>query len=208
MNKYGKFKNRTLQGEIMYPVKVSIDYPTEPLSKVTSLFRIIVAIPIMIVLSAVSGATAGGSLTFGPMLMIVFRQKYPKCWYDWNLALTQFSTRVTSYLMLMSDKYPSTDEEQNVKLTLEYPDATKLNRWLALVKWFLAIPHYIFLAFLFIGAIFSTLIALFSILFTGKYPEALFRYNEGVIRWGTNVSSYAFLMLTDQYPPFSLSASE
>lgn len=208
MNKYGKFKNRTLQGEIMYPVKVSIDYPTEPLSKVTSLFRIIVAIPIMIVLSAVSGATAGGSLTFGPMLMIVFRQKYPKCWYDWNLALTQFSTRVTSYLMLMSDKYPSTDEEQNVKLTLEYPDATKLNRWLALVKWFLAIPHYIVLAFLFIGAIFSTLIALFSILFTGKYPEALFRYNDAVIRWGTNVSAYAFLMLTDQYPPFSLSASK
>lgn len=208
MNKYGKFKNRTLQGEIMYPVKVSIDYPTEPLSKVTSLFRIIVAIPIMIVLSAVSGATAGGSLTFGPMLTIVFRQKYPKWWYDWNLALTQFSTRVTSYLMLMSDKYPSTDEEQNVKLTLEYPDATKLNRWLALVKWFLAIPHYIVLAFLFIGAIFSTLIALFSILFTGKYPEALFIYNEAVIRWGTNVSAYAFLMLTDQYPPFSLSASK
>lgn len=204
----------------MKNVTVSIDYPSEPLNRTTTLFRIVVAIPILILISSVSGsaimlgsgknatavAAAGGTLVLGPLLMIVFRQKYPRWWFDWNLALTQFSARVSTYMMLMTDKYPSTDEEQSVHLNIEYPDATKLNRWLPLVKWFLAIPHYIALLFLSIGVIFSVLISWFAILFTGKYPESLFRYNEGVLRWSTNVSAYALLLTTDQYPPFSLKA--
>lgn len=203
----------------MKNVTVSIDYPSEPLNRTTTLFRIVVAIPILILISSVSGsaimlgsgknatvAAAGGTLVLGPLLMIVFRQKYPRWWFDWNLALTQFSARVSTYMMLMTDRYPSTDEEQSVHLNIEYPDATKLNRWLPLVKWFLAIPHYIALLFLSIGVIFSVLISWFAILFTGKYPESLFRYNEGVLRWSTNVSAYALLLTTDQYPPFSLKA--
>lgn len=204
----------------MKNVTVSIDYPSEPLNRTTTLFRIVVAIPILILISSVSGsaimlgsgknatavAAAGGTLVLGPLLMIVFRQKYPRWWFDWNLALTQFSARVSTYMMLMTDKYPSTDEEQSVHLNIEYPDVTKLNRWLPLVKWFLAIPHYIALLFLSIGVIFSVLISWFAILFTGKYPESLFRYNEGVLRWSTNVSAYALLLTTDQYPPFSLKA--
>ncbi len=204
----------------MKNVTVSIDYPSEPLNRTTTLFRIVVAIPILILISSVSGsaimlgsgknatavAAAGGTLVLGPLLMIVFRQKYPRWWFDWNLALTQFSARVSTYMMLMTDKYPSTDEEQSVHLNIEYPDATKLNRWLPLVKWFLAIPHYIALLFLSIGVIFSVLISWFAILFTGKYPESLFKYNEGVLRWSTNVSAYALLLTTDQYPPFSLKA--
>lgn len=149
-------------------------------------------------------STAGGTLIMGPLLMILFRQKYPRWWFDWNLELTRFSTRVTTFAMLMSDKYPSTDDEQNVHLSIEYPDATQLNRWLPLVKWFLAIPHYIVLFFLSIGVAFSVLISWFAIMFTGTYPKSLFTYNEGVIRWGTRVSAYAFLMATDEYPPFSL----
>ena len=203
----------------MKNVTVSIDYPSEPLNRTTTLFRIVVAIPILILISSVSGsaimlgsgknatvAAAGETLVLGPLLMIVFRQKYPRWWFDWNLALTQFSARVSTYMMLMTDRYPSTDEEQSVHLNIEYPDATKLNRWLPLVKWFLAIPHYIALLFLSIGVIFSVLISWFAILFTGKYPESLFRYNEGVLRWSTNVSAYALLLTTDQYPPFSLKA--
>lgn len=203
----------------MKNVTVSIDYPSEPLNRTTTLFRIVVAIPILILISSVSGsaimlgsgknatvAAAGGTLVLGPLLMIVFRQKYPRWWFDWNLALTQFSARVSTYMMLMTDRYPSTDEEQSVHLNIEYPDATKLNRWLPLVKWFLAIPHYIALLFLSIGVIFSVLISWFAILFTGKYPESLFKYNEGALRWSTNVSAYALLLTTDQYPPFSLKA--
>lgn len=202
----------------METVKVNIDYPTEPLNRTTSFFRIFTLIPIAIVLSTVSGgasmmgggetktvvAAAGGTLVAGPLLMILFRQKYPKWWFDWNLELTRFSTRVGTYVLLMTDKYPSTDEVQNVHIEIQYPDAKQLNRWLVLVKWFLAIPHYIALFFLTIGVFFTTLFSWFAILFTGKYPEGFFRYNEGVIRWSTRVTAYAFILATDEYPPFSL----
>ena len=183
----------------MDSVTVSIDYPTEPLNKTTTFFRLIVALPIFVILSSIST-----TLFLGPLLMIVFRQKYPRWWFEWNLQMTKFSTRVSSYLLLMTDKYPSTDEEQNVHINIEYPEATKLNRWLPIIKWILVIPHIIVLAFLFVGVIFTTLFAWFAILFTGKYPKSLFNYAEGVLRWSTRVTAYAFLLTTDQYPEFSL----
>jgi hypothetical protein len=139
------------------------------------------------------------------LLMILFRQKYPKWWFDWNLALSRFGLRVCTYLALMRDEYPSTDEEQAVHLDLRYPNVgSDLNRWLPLVKWFLAIPHYIVLVFLYVGVIFSVIIAWFAILFTGRYPKGLFNYVVGVMCWGYRVVGYAFLMLTDHYPPFSI----
>jgi Domain of unknown function (DUF4389) len=148
---------------------------------------------------------AGGLLVFGPLLMILFRQKYPRWWFDWNLNLLRFSNRVGAYLALMDDRYPSTDEEQNVHLDIAYPDVRQdLNRWLPLVKWFLAIPHFIVLTFLWIGAVVAVIIAWFAILFTGRYPRGLFDYVEGVIRWGNRVTAYAFLLATDRYPPFRL----
>jgi hypothetical protein len=138
--------------------------------------------------------------------MLLFRQKYPQWWFDWNLALTRFSYRVTSYLALLRDEYPSTDEEQAVHVDVPYPDAVRdLNRWLPLVKWFLAIPHYIVLFFLFIAAFVCVIIAWFAILFTGRYPEGLFNFVTGVLRWSLRVSAYAFLLTTDRYPPFRLS---
>jgi hypothetical protein len=202
-----------------YPVTLSITYPDRSLDRLTSFFRIFTVIPIAIVLGTVGGGTwhwgsdhgdsvaagAGGILFLAPLLMILFRGKYPRWWFDFNLQLQRFATRVTAYLALMDDRYPSTDEEQSVRLHYPYPDvATELNRWLPLVKWFLAIPHYVVLFFLEIGAVIAVIIAWFAILFTGRYPQSLFSYVEGVIRWHNRVIGYAIVLVTDTYPPFRL----
>ena len=205
-----------------YPVRFSVDYPDRQLNRMSTAFRVFAAIPILIVLSAVSGgdflefgrdagrgsiATGGGILFLGPLFMIVFRQKYPRWWFDWNLEFSRFSGRVVAYLALMDDRYPSTDEEQSVQLEFDYPDVQRdLNRWLPLVKWLLAIPHYIALAVLYIVLVFVVLFAWFAIIFTGRYPRAMFDFAEGVLRWSTRVFAYAFVLVTDDYPPFSLSA--
>ncbi|GGM72896.1 hypothetical protein GCM10012275_49410 [Longimycelium tulufanense] len=151
-------------------------------------------------------AGAGGLLFFGPLLMILFRQKYPRWWFDWNLNLFRFQNRVSVYLALLRDEYPSTDEEQAVHLDIDYPDVPRdLNRWLPLVKWLLAIPHYILLFFLNIALVIAAIIAWFAILFTGRYPSGLFGFVVGVLRWNNRVTAYAFLLFTDRYPPFRLS---
>ena len=204
-----------------YPVQLSIDYPDRPLNRLTSFFRIFTIIPIAIVLSAVSAggtwessssghattvaAGAGGLLFFGPLLMILFRRKYPRWWFDWNLELQRFGARVGTYLALMNDQYPSTDEHQWLHLDYAYPDAaTDLNRWLPLIKWFLAIPHYIVLFFLDIAVFVVVIIAWFAILFTGRYPRGMFGFVEGVVRWHNRVIGYALTLVTDRYPPFRL----
>ena len=204
------------QGE--YPLTFSVEYPDRDLDRVTTGFRIIVAIPILILLAAVGGGEAGGNggawvaagsggvLFFPVFLMIVFRQKYPRWWYDWNLELLRFENRVFVYLGLMDDRYPATDERQSVSLEFPYPDAKQgLNRWLPLVKWFLAIPHYVVLIFLGLAAFVCVIFAWFAILFTGRYPRGLFDFVEGVMRWTNRVTAYAFILVTDQYPPFRLS---
>jgi hypothetical protein len=204
-----------------YPVQFSVDYPDRPLDRLTTFFRIFVAIPILFVLGSVTGGTwqstsgtrttvieagAGGLLFFGPLLMILFRQKYPRWWFDWNLELQRFGTRVAAYLALMDDRYPSTDEQQSVHLDYPYPDAARdLTRWLPLVKWFLAIPHYVVLVFLDIAAVVVVIIAWFAILFTGRYPRGIFDFVAGVIRWHNRVLAYALVLVTDRYPPFRLS---
>jgi hypothetical protein len=196
----------------VYPVRFSVEYPERALDRLTSALRIFTVIPIAIVLASIGGyssyAGAGGAILFiPPLLMILFRQKYPRWWYDWNLELLRFTNRVAVYLALMDDRYPSTDEQQSVRLDFAYPDAkAELNRWLPLVKWLLAIPHYIVLLVLYIGAIIAVIVAWFAVLFTGHYPRDLFNYVEGVIRWGNRVLGYAFLLVTDRYPPFRLRA--
>lgn len=202
-----------------YPASLAIDYPDRPLNRLTTFFRIFTLIPIAIILGLVSGANTdwsapsgwswlfatGGILFLATLLMILFRQKYPRWWFDWNIALTKFSTRVGAYVALLTDRYPSTDEEQSVHIDIPYPDVPKdLNRWLPLVKWFLAIPHYIVLACLGIAAIVCVVAAWFAILFTGRYPRGLFDFVVGVTRWGLRVSAYAALLTTDRYPLFSL----
>jgi hypothetical protein len=206
--------------QAMYPVQFSVDYPDRPLNRLSTFFRLILVIPIAIVLGAVDGgswqwtngrtmavaAGAGGLLFFAPLLMIVFRQKYPRWWFDWNLELQRFGVRVGAYLALMDDRYPSTTDHQSVHLDYPYPDAERdLNQWLPLVKWFLAIPHYIVLFFLHIALVVVVILAWFAILFTGHYPRSMFDFVEGVIRWDNRVLAYAFVLVTDQYPPFRLS---
>ena len=202
------------------PARLDIDYPEEGLNRVTTLFRLILAIPIVVVLVVLTGgggpntqqfdeilmavASVGGVVFLPVLLMIVFRRKYPRWWFDWNLELTRFSTRVVAYFLLLRDEYPSTDEEQAVHLELDYPDAERdLNRWLPLVKWLLAIPHYIVLTFLGIIAMVLLVLAWFAILFTGRYPRGMFGFVLGVGRWALRVQAYAILLTTDRYPPFS-----
>jgi hypothetical protein len=212
-----------VEGRPRHPVQFAVAYPDRDLDRATTFFRIFTLIPIAIVLGAVDGgstytsraghysgtfaAGAGGTLVLAPLLMILFRQKYPRWWFDWNLQLLRFTSRVAVYATLMDDTYPSTDEEQSVRLDFPYPDAREgLNRWLPLVKWLLAIPHYIVLVFLSIAGLVCVVIAWFAILFTGRYPRGLFDFVEGVLRWWNRVVGYAFVLVTDEYPPFSLSA--
>jgi len=205
-----------------YPANLDVDYPKQ-LNRLTTFFRVVWALPILVILTILSvsggegftneagkemsqsGAGILGGLFAATGLMILFRQRYPKWWFDFALELNRFSARVGAYLFLLTDLYPSTVEKQSVRLDVTYPDAKKgLNRWLPLVKWFLAIPHYFVLLVLMIAAFVATVIAWFSILFTGRYPKGLFDFVVGVGRWNIRVTAYAFLLTTDQYPPFSL----
>ena len=202
-----------------YPVQFDVAYPNRDLNRLTTAFRILMVIPIAIVMGTLGGhdywnwgkgahvAEVGGGVLFLPvLLMIVFRQKYPRWWYDWNIELLRFTNRVFVYLALMDDTYPSTDERQSVSLEMPYPNVQQdLNRWLPIVKWLLAIPHLIVLFFLFLAAIVCAICAWFAVLFTGRYPRGLFDFITGVFRWSNRVSGYAFVLVTDEYPPFRLS---
>ncbi|MBT8164487.1 MAG: DUF4389 domain-containing protein [Acidimicrobiia bacterium] len=182
-----------------YAARLSVDYPDRDLDRLSTFFRIFYLIPIVIVVSAL-----GGMLTIPALLLIVFRQKYPRWWFDFNLEFTRFSTRISAYGALISDEYPSTTDEQYVHLELDYPDAKALNRWAPLYKWFLAIPHYLVLAVLGIAVLLALIVAWFIILFTGRYPEGIYDFVVGVMRWSLRVQAYAVLLITDEYPPFSL----
>ena len=204
-----------------YPVTFAVEYPERSLNRLTSFFRIFTIIPIAILLSTITGysttyegvgdttvtiAVSGvGLLVIPVLLMILFREKYPRWWFDWNLQLQSFVNRIGVYALLMDDRYPATDEEQGVRLGYSYPDVeTDLGRGMPLVKWLLAIPHYVVLFFLDIGVFFAVIAAWFAILFTGRFPRGLFDYVEGVMRWHNRVVGYAFALVTDDYPPFRL----
>ncbi|MEQ1899495.1 MAG: DUF4389 domain-containing protein [Devosia sp.] len=205
-----------------YAARFDVEYPQQQIDRMTTFFRLIWAIPILILLGVLNSGgeahytdhtgrmvqqTGGGlaaGLFFATLLMILFRQRYPRWWFDFAVELARFGARVGAYLLLLTDRYPSTVETQSVHLEVDYPDAEKLNRWLPLVKWLLAIPHLIVLAVLSIIVVFATIIAWFAILFTGTYPRSMFDFVVGVGRWGTRVWAYAFLLVTDDYPPFSL----
>lgn len=201
-----------------FPATLEVDYPDRELDRLTTAFRLFAVIPIAIVLALISGPQqdkshhalpfiAGGIVFVPTLLLLVFARRYPRWWFNWNLELTRFSTRVGAYLALLRDEYPSVDEEQSVHIAIPYPDAAGgLSRWLPLVKWFLAIPHYVVLAFVGTAAVVCVVIAWFAILLTGRYPRSLFDFVVGTFRWSLRVVAYAFLLTTDRYPPFNLSA--
>lgn len=188
-----------------YPVSLDIDYP-KSLSRLSTVFRIILIIPIAIIGILLMDSGVVGIIFIPVILMILFRQKYPKWWFDWNVSLVKFHIRIWSYLLLLREEYPSTDEEQAIHINIKYPDVENdLYRGLPLVKWFLAIPHFIIIKILFIGQCVCTIIAWFSILFTATYPRALFDFVVGVNRWSLRILAYAIILTTDRYPPFRLS---
>ena len=222
----------TNNGTAGYAARLEVDYP-EKLDRLTTFFRILWLIPISIILSLVSGVgktitntvflngagevvrrtqeTAGGlvvGLVSATALMILFRQLYPRWWFDFSRELTRFEARVSAYAALLTDRYPSTVDEQSVHLEIDYPNVeTDLNRWYPLIKWLLVIPHYFVLFFLSIASFFAVIIAWFAILATGRYPRGLFNFNVGVGRWWLRVQAYAVLLVTDRYPPFSLASA-
>jgi len=204
-----------------HPIQFDVDHPDRPRNRVSTAFRLVFAIPALVVLAALGGPSLAGSdgdglfliglasglVVIPPLLTIVFRQKYPRWWFDFNLAFLRFDNRVVSYLLLLGDELPSTDEEQSVHLEVPYPDVrVELNRWLPLVKWLLAVPHYVALLVLDLGVVVVTIGAWVSIVLTGRHPRRLFDFTVGVLRWHNRVVGYAFALTTDQYPPFRLSA--
>ena len=210
-----------------YPARLEIDYPEEGLDRASTAFRLVLLIPIGVVAGLLTtnpldwteedvnvgleiwsaSLTAGGLLFLPTLLMIVFRQKYPRWWFDWNLELMRFSTRVSAYFLLLRDEYPSTDEQQAVHLDIDYPDASRdLNRWLPLVKWLLAFPHYVALIPVALMGLVLLVVAWFAILFTGRYPREIFDFEVGLLRWGLRVQAYMALLAPDRYPPFRLSS--
>lgn len=220
---YGVLSSQMESAPHNYPVTFEVERPDRQLNRLSTFFRVLTVIPIAVLMSTLSGFSTsfgnaneqtqavvfgGTGLLFLPVfLMLLFRQKYPRWWFNWNLELQRFGNRIAVYVLLMDDRYPSTDEEQAVHLDYPFPDAERdLGRWMPLVKWFLAIPHYIALLFLWIGVFFAIVFAWFVILFTGRYPEGLFDFVEGVLRWHNRVVGYALTLITDRYPPFRLSS--
>lgn len=208
-----------------YPARLEIDYPEEGLGRASTAFRLILVFPIIMLLTVLTGndmywnsepdwnwenvfaflLAAEGFVFLPALLMLVFRRKYPRWWFDWNLELTRFTTRTSAYLVLLRDEYPSTDEQQAVHLDIDYPDASRdLNRWLPLVKWLLAFPHYVALIPVGLTALVLLVAAWFAILFTGRYPRGIFAFQVGVLRWALRVRAYMWLLTTDRYPPFRL----
>jgi hypothetical protein len=202
-----------------YPLTYSVDYPDRSLNRLSTLFRLPAALPVLFLATLLTGtgdrawigqhtfgvASGGVALLFFPVaVMLLFRRKYPRWWFDWNRELIRFLNRIAAYLLLMDDRYPSTDEQQAVHLELDYPDAQGLTRWLPIFKLFLALPHYLVLIALHLAGLACAIAAWLVILFTGRYPRALFDFIEGVLRWNNRVIAYMALLSTDRYPPFSL----
>jgi len=184
-----------------YPVTLAVDYPERQLRWKT-LLRLFLAIPVFIFALFIVGAQ--WAMACAIWIAIVLRGRIP-CWmFDSQVALTRWQVRALSYCLLLTDSYPPFEGDYPIRFDVEYPE--RVSRWKVLFwKIFTATPHMVVLGFLWIGAYVAIVIAWFAILFTGRFPRGLHEYVAGVVRWSMRVQAYVF-SLTDDYPPFSLSA--
>jgi len=194
-------------------IETQIDVTLTERNRLSALFRIILVLPMAIYASSFvptdlssdsSNYLTVGFLVLPTALAIVFRQIYPSYLLAFNEALLSLQTRVEAYLLLLTDEYPSIEENDVVSVTFPPVDAPQLNRWLPLVKWFLAIPLYVVGLFYIIYAAFLTIFAWLSVIFTGSYPEKCAEGVVGTIAYWNRVAGYALLLVTDEYPVFSL----
>jgi hypothetical protein len=194
-------------------IETQIDVSLTERNRLTALFRIILVMPALLFLASFSPDSAfsednigiyAGLLALPAALAIVIRQVYPSYVLAFNEALLSLQTRVDAYLLLLTDEYPSIEENDVVSVTFPEVDAKQLNRWLPLIKWLLALPLYLVGIVYVIYAAVLTVIAWFSVLFTGNYPEFCAEGVVGTIAYWNRVAGYALLMVTDEYPTFSL----
>ena len=195
-------------------IETHIDVTLTERNRITALFRIILVLPMAIFVASFmppsdlstseSSYFAVGFLVLPVGLALVFRQVYPTYLLTFNQAVLSLQTRFNSYLLLLTDEYPSIEENNVVTVTFPPVDAKALNRWLPLVKWFLAIPLYVVGIIYVVYAAFLTVFAWFSVVFSGNYPEWCAEGVVGTIAYWNRIAGYALLYVTDEYPAFSL----
>ncbi len=203
-------------------IETQIDVTLTERNRMTALFRLILVAPAFIFVSSFasfsdlssdstaglsSDSTAGiaaGFLILPLVLALVVRQAYPSYLLAFNEALISLQTRLTAYMVVLTDEYPSIEDNDVVSVTFPEVDPKALNRFLPLVKWLLALPLYIVGIIYAIYAIFLTLFAWINVIFTGNYPERCAEGVVGTIAFWNRVTGYALLMVTDEYPTFSL----
>ena len=186
-----------------YPLTYDVEYPGE-LSRWLIFVKWLLAIPHLIVVYGLG--VAASLLTFIAFFAILFTKRYPRELFDFVVNINRWNANVISYLFLLRDDYPPFSWDSGLyPVTYEVAYPEELSRWLIFVKWLLVIPHIIVLSFLFVGMFLALIAAWFAILFTGRFPESLFRFVVGVNRWQLRANAYMNLMC-DEYPPFSMEA--
>ena len=184
-----------------YPLRLDVEYP-EQLNRWLPLVKLLLAIPHLLIVSALINVAY--IIQIIAFFAILFTTKYPQSLFEFVVNIYRWQANTHVYIFLMRDEYPPFSWEPGqypVTFEIDYP--TELNRWLPLVKWLLAFPHYVALFFLGIAALVVWVIAFFAILFTATYPRGMFDFVVGVLRWGNRVNAYVYFM-RDEYPPFSL----
>ena len=184
-----------------YPVTLEVEYPQE-LSRWLIFVKGLLAIPHFIILYALGIATS--LITFVAFFIILFTKQYPRELFNFVVNVNRWGANLNAYVFLMRDEYPPFSwepEQYPVTYDVEYPE--ELSRWLIFIKWLLIIPHIFVILLLYVALYFVMVIAWFAILFTKQFPESLFRFTVGVLRWQARVSAYLNYQ-RDEYPPFSL----
>ena len=196
-----------MTNQILTEIHVDLDNR----DKNTALFRVFLAVPVLIFLSSFSEfadnlpGVIGGFLILPVVLSLLFRNVYPSYVLAFNKALLELSNRINAYLLLLTDEYPSIEANQKVRLI--YPEiegGKKLSPWMPLIKWFLAIPLFLLGVIYAIYALALTLVAWVTVISMGHYPEDKAEEVIKVIAYWNRLYGYALLLVTDEYPSFSL----